>query len=177
MWEKKNWRDMMQMRISSEHLLMQVKEIMTKDVVVAHPNQSVGEVADLLMDHRFHAVPVVDENQKVEGIIAEADFFTKDTSDIYLPLYIAFARHLGLRRLIARQHREVVDALLKATARDIMTPECTCMIPEMEIREVLKVIRDTGFTTFPVVTRENRLVGIVTTHDIVRVLCDLDLKV
>ena len=56
---------------------MVASEIMTKQVVTVNPQKSVKEVAKLLVDHRFSAVPVVDRQGKLVGIVSEADIMTR----------------------------------------------------------------------------------------------------
>src|SRR5690348_13830429 len=54
-----------------------VDDVMTKAVVSVQPAASYREVVDLLIGHRFSAVPVVDEYQHVTGVISEADLLRK----------------------------------------------------------------------------------------------------
>jgi CBS domain-containing protein len=56
---------------------MKVKDIMTKDVVRAHPAMSVGEVTDLLAKHRITGVPVVDDDGAVVGLVSEYDLLSR----------------------------------------------------------------------------------------------------
>lgn len=50
-----------------------VSEYMTTDVVTADAQDSIRDVADLMMEHGFHHVPVVDETEGVIGIITTTD--------------------------------------------------------------------------------------------------------
>lgn len=52
---------------------IQVKDIMQKDVLAAPPSLPVAEAAQLLHEHRFGCLPVVQDG-KLVGIITEADF-------------------------------------------------------------------------------------------------------
>lgn len=47
---------------------------MTTDVVTTTANDSVYEVAQTMLDHGFHHVPVVDDTEGVVGIITTTDF-------------------------------------------------------------------------------------------------------
>jgi CBS-domain-containing membrane protein len=46
---------------------------MTRRLATLEPNQHIGAVAELLMEHVFHAVPVVDDHQKLLGIVTSTD--------------------------------------------------------------------------------------------------------
>ena len=52
---------------------MSAAEIMTKRVITVRPDTSVGEIADLLLDHKVSAVPVIDNGRHVLGIVSEGD--------------------------------------------------------------------------------------------------------
>ena len=51
---------------------MRVREVMSSPVVTVPPDLRLKEVADLLVNHRISAVPVVDHGDLV-GIVSEAD--------------------------------------------------------------------------------------------------------
>ena len=51
---------------------MRVREVMSSPVVCVPPDLPLKEVADLLVNHRISAVPVVDHGELV-GIVSEAD--------------------------------------------------------------------------------------------------------
>jgi CBS domain-containing protein len=51
-----------------------IREIMTRTVCTVAPTTPLAEVAQLLIDHRFGGVPVV-EGTRVIGIITETDLF------------------------------------------------------------------------------------------------------
>ena len=46
---------------------MEVRDVMTTDVVTAAPSMSVGDLADMLVSKRLRAVPVIDEGGIVLG--------------------------------------------------------------------------------------------------------------
>lgn len=49
------------------------KDIMTTDVIVANKNDIIANVANLLIKEKIGGLPVVDEENKVVGIISETD--------------------------------------------------------------------------------------------------------
>ena len=50
-----------------------VSEVMTTDVVTTDANESIRSVADTMIEHGFHHVPVVDETEGVIGMITTTD--------------------------------------------------------------------------------------------------------
>jgi acetoin utilization protein AcuB len=54
---------------------IKVSEIMTKDVITVHAEDTLKKAAALLNDHKIGALPVVDEAGHVVGILTESDIF------------------------------------------------------------------------------------------------------
>ncbi|SDM57756.1 CBS domain-containing protein [Halogranum gelatinilyticum] len=52
----------------------EVYEYMTTDVVTTTANDTITDVADVMLSRGFHHVPVVDETEGVVGIITTTDF-------------------------------------------------------------------------------------------------------
>ena len=52
-----------------------VGKIMSQDVVVVKPDETIFEAAKLMLDHKVSGLPVVDETGKLIGIITESDIF------------------------------------------------------------------------------------------------------
>jgi len=50
-----------------------VGELMTHVVHTAGPNDTVGDLRDLMFDRRLHAVPVVDDGDRLVGIVTSGD--------------------------------------------------------------------------------------------------------
>lgn len=58
---------------AAEYENMQVKEVMTTKVATLDPNQHLGAVAEVLTKHLFHAVPIVNDENELLGIITSTD--------------------------------------------------------------------------------------------------------
>jgi len=52
---------------------MNAAEVMTREIVTVRPDTSVGEIAGLLLNHKISAVPVIDDDRHVVGIVSEGD--------------------------------------------------------------------------------------------------------
>ena len=55
------------------------KDIMTTDVIVANKNDIIANVANILIKEKIGGRPVVDEENKVVGIISETDIMKKES--------------------------------------------------------------------------------------------------
>jgi CBS domain-containing protein len=56
---------------------MKVAEVMTKEVVTAELTTPYKRVVELLIEHGISAVPVVDEHDRLVGLVSEADLVDK----------------------------------------------------------------------------------------------------
>jgi acetoin utilization protein AcuB len=52
-----------------------VAQIMTPNPIVVSQNATVGEAAQLMLEHRISGLPVVDARDRLVGIITESDIF------------------------------------------------------------------------------------------------------
>ncbi len=50
-----------------------VSEVMTRDVVAVHPDSDMYEAIGIIYEHKFGALPVVDDEGKVVGILTRTD--------------------------------------------------------------------------------------------------------
>jgi CBS domain-containing protein len=59
------------------HLLarLRVSEIMTRDPATIRQNVSIGEAARIMLEKKFSGLPVVDDENRLVGIITESDIF------------------------------------------------------------------------------------------------------
>jgi CBS domain-containing protein len=54
-----------------------VGDVMTTSVITCKPDANVNEVIELMEQHQVRRIPIVDENQGLVGIIAQADIATR----------------------------------------------------------------------------------------------------
>ncbi|QQS20815.1 MAG: CBS domain-containing protein [Candidatus Moraniibacteriota bacterium] len=144
-----------------------VKDIMTSEVLSVTPDTPLQEVARILTENRIHGVPVVSEGV-LAGVITETDFFTKDSSKIYLPSYIQFLKKTGISKGIRGTNRKAVDRLLEARARDIMSAPCKTVRESLSVRALIRLFKESELTFFPVTNDSGSLSGVVTVVDVFR---------
>ncbi|WP_330347120.1 CBS domain-containing protein [Streptomyces sp. NBC_00582] len=124
-----------------------VGEVMTFDVVEARPETSFKDVVRLLDRHRISGLPVVDDDDKVVGVISETD-------------------------LIRRQASRPVSRAV--TARELMSTPAITVHPEQRIADAARLMERRGVERLPVVDEEDRLIGIATRRDLLRVFLRTD---
>jgi CBS domain-containing protein len=140
---------------------------MTREVITVKKDTPLKEAAGLLAKLRIHGIPVIDDANKIVGIITESDFFTKDSSNIYLPTFLDFIKgepvdaEKGIDRAVLEQKTKVAD---------IMTEECLTVKPELYLEQLIGLFKENNFNSFPVVDDSGVLVGIITVMDVIKLL-------
>lgn len=56
-----------------EYKSMKASEVMTTKIATLDPDQHLGAVAEILMEHLFHAVPIVNDKRELMGIVTSTD--------------------------------------------------------------------------------------------------------
>lgn len=149
---------------------MKVEDIMTVDVISVQPGTSLVEVARLLRKNKIHSLPVIDENQKLAGIITEMDFFIKDSASSYLSKWIELTGQAKEGTSASLDNEEKLSHIINLQVQDIMTTDCTTIRPDAAVRELLDIFKETRFKSFPVVDENNVLVGIISLVDVIKSL-------
>ncbi|KRE52566.1 HPP family protein [Phycicoccus sp. Soil748] len=137
---------------------MLVREIMT---VPAHslPLGASMEVAiQLLARAHVSALPVVDPDRRVVGIVSEADV---------LRVHLVPDPRAHLRPV------EAPEDPWPTTLDEVMTPDPVTVMESADVADVGQLLADTGWKSVPV-THDGRLVGIVSRSDILRALTTSD---
>ena len=65
-------------------IFMQVKDIMTKDIVMADTNDTIIDVAKLMAHHNVGCIPVTENGEKVLGVITDRDIVVEMTKYLNL---------------------------------------------------------------------------------------------
>ncbi len=138
-----------------------VDEIMTREVVAVQPETPVGEVVRLLVDRDLRAVPVVDNEQRLMGIVTNGDLVERAGLGARVELLAAMEGTAVERELAASSAR----------ARDaaaVMTPNVVTVSTGATLAQAANVMTGHGIKRLPVVDAAGRLTGIVSRVDVLR---------
>jgi CBS domain-containing protein len=138
---------------------MKVRDAMSRSVRSIKPDTKIIEVASLMCLYRFHGLPVVDDEDRLLGVIAEKDvlhcLFPK------LEDLISEGMHsVDLDREMGR-YSEVLDL----TAEELMTRKPVTVDPEMHLLRAATVMVRHNFRRLPV-TDNDRLIGMLSLGDV-----------
>jgi CBS domain-containing membrane protein len=137
------------------------QEIMTREVVWVKPDTPLGEVAATMGRLGVSGVPVVDEGQRVVGVVSEKDFLSAmgaKESQNFMSLVADCLRAKGC----------VALPIKKQTAGDLMSRPAVTVRPETRVGELAELFATRHINRAPVTDAEGRLVGIVSRGDLVK---------
>jgi len=143
-------------------------DLMTKSVVSVGPDTSLLDVYRLFVGEQIHGAPVVDEEERVIGVISSSDLLRaveeeRDTavaSSEYLRELLEFSGPDWGRGLTDFQ-----DRLTQLTAADVMTAGAVTVRRDTPISEVARVLRERGIHR-AWVEQDGRLSGVISTFDL-----------
>tara|TARA_R110002072_G_scaffold19586_3_gene72542 strand:+ start:120 stop:818 length:699 start_codon:yes stop_codon:yes gene_type:complete len=146
---------------------MQAVDIMTPDVATVTPDTSVEDVARIFLRRHISAVPVVDENGALQGIVSEGDLMRRAENDTERrPSW-----WLHLLTGPAERAREFVLSH-GHHARDVMTRKVITIMEDMPVSRVAELLETHRIKRVPVV-RDGKVVGIVSRANLLQGLAAL----
>ncbi|HYG88345.1 MAG TPA: CBS domain-containing protein [Azospirillum sp.] len=118
---------------------MQIREIMTKDVQIASPDDSLHKAAQLMRDCDIGVLPV-GENDRLVGMLTDRD--------------------ITVRAVAANKTPD------QCKVRDVMSTEVRYVFDDQTTEEVARDMGNLQIRRLPVANRDKRLVGIVSLGDL-----------
>lgn len=191
-----------------------VRTIMSQDVTHGTVYMSIIDAAKILLEKGVGGIPILGENEQIEGIVSERDFISYVPATTGVPVSYHMTRHVvtaepelsirdaarrmiswGFRRLPVVRGRELVgivtsmdilryfgtgkvfeymrsqrmDEAMAVSIQEIMARDVLKVAPETDVGEAAALMRERGCGGLPVVSGK-RLVGMITEHDLLRLL-------
>lgn len=145
-----------------------VRDVMTRDVVTVDAATPYTEVLQAMTAHGIGAVPVVDDRDRVVGMITESDLLFKE--EYHDPTGAAAPRDEPWRR-----HERAKAA--SATATGLMTSPVIAVTPEATVARAARVLTEHRINQVPVTEQDGTLVGIAARSDLLRVFLRPDKEI
>lgn len=144
-----------------------VSDVMTQPVVAVGPDASFKEIATTMRKWQVSAVPVLEGDGRVIGVVSEADLLAKEEyRDSTLPAVSA-----------ADPEQRPPDRIVKAgavAARDLMTTPAVSVRADSTLAQAARAMAQRRLKRLPVVDGEGHLTGIVSRGDLLKVFLRSD---
>ena len=135
-----------------------VKQIMTTEVVTVRPDDTMELVHRIYNTSEIHHLPVVNGEGVVVGIVSKSDYYSISNA---FPLFRPDLREAANERLF--------KSLL---VEDVMTRQVAMLSPDDSLTVAAGFFKENIFHAIPIVDREGKLVGILTTFDLLNFFFD-----
>ena len=144
------------------------KDIMTTDVIVAKKDDSIANVATLLIREKIGGLPVVDEENRVVGIISETDIMKKE-SHVDSPKMLNFLQGIIFLDDM-KKFEDEVRVIAAYKVEDLMSKDIITVNEDDSFDYVANVMIKKSINRVPVVDKENFLKGIICRYDIIKAM-------
>jgi CBS domain-containing protein len=142
-----------------------VRDVMTCEVVTVEEHTPLKEITQLLADCRISAVPVLDPDARVVGVVSEADLLPKEEFPEGPP---------GARLLEGRRRRQTRAKATGDTAVELMTAPAITIAPDASLAEAARLLHRHQIKRLPVLDPAGPLLGIVSRADLLKVFLRSD---
>ncbi len=151
-------------RVAVERLQreVQAQTIMTREVVSVRPDTPLVGVAETMGRTNVSGVPVVDEENRVVGVISERDFLKR--------LGAASPNFMSLVAVCLQTKGCVALPIKQQTARDLMSTPALTVRADTPVGEIAALFAARHINRVPVTGEDGRLLGIVSRGDLIRAL-------
>ena len=168
--------DLMTLAERAEHFADQratasrgIARVMSRPVQVVRPQTPMSEAAHLLVTERISGLPVVDDTDRLVGIITEADFLRALGVPAHHPSHNLWQTLEALFSHLTR-HADLEgpdDPVAEHMARVVV-----CAAPEASVQDALALMQRHRVKRLPVCDGGRRVLGMVTRSDLVRIFFD-----
>lgn len=141
-----------------------VRDLMTPQVLSARPEQSLGDVARMMMDKDVRALPVVDDHGSLVGMVTHRELLK-----YLIPDYLQRTKSGKFRAMpasMAASHQSSGDPR-GLPVKDVMSRAVLCLSEDQTLTDVANLMNNKDVDRFPVV-REGIVVGFLTRADLIR---------
>jgi CBS domain-containing membrane protein len=142
-----------------DRYLPTVGDLMTRDLFTLLPDDSLKILEELMAWQKIRHVPVIDQDQKLVGLISQRDF---------LKIAISKLSHLP--------QKEVDKVYSDIHVGEIMGKNIRKVTQDLPLRDAAQLMSRKKLGCLPVVDYENKLIGIITESDFVKSFYEWDVS-
>ena len=143
---------------------MKARDVMVSPVVTVRASASVKEVAEILVQHRISAVPVVDTDNRLIGIVSEGDLMHRSE--------IGTQRRRSWWLQGFTSPEILASEYIRAHSRkvaDLMTTKVITALPDTPLYEIAGLLERNQIKRIPIV-KDGQLLGIVSRANLVQAM-------
>ncbi|OYR63171.1 CBS domain-containing protein [Halorubrum ezzemoulense] len=166
-------------------MTLTARDLMEPDVKTVSPDDDVADAFKRFARYEFSGFPVVDEDDRVVGIVTESDLvdlFEPEDETLWIPVGLPpFVDTLSYQ--VKRPWADLdlgVDMLRNADrpVSEVMSADVATVTPDVSVDDVLDLLvgDDPDINRVPVVDDDGRIIGIIARQDVIRAFRDRRLE-
>jgi CBS domain-containing protein len=145
-------------------------DIMDADIPAVSPGDDARAAIEVLAKQDLAAIPVVDADRKVIGIVSESDLVLSDEeSDLHLPHFLNIMGGIVFVESM-KGFEERLNKAFATQVSDLMTRDPICAKTYQPVDRVARLIAEHHHNHLPVVDEDGRLAGLLTRADVLAAL-------
>jgi CBS domain-containing protein len=141
---------------------MQASDVMTRTVTCVDEHAPIAEALHLMLGKAIGALPVIDSQNQLVGIITEGDLLRR--AEMAMEQHAAWWKNLLFGQWYAA--REYVHSHVRSVG-SIMTRETLCIAEDTPLSTIVQIMEQEQVKRLPV-TSGRKVIGIVTRRDVLR---------
>jgi CBS domain-containing protein len=147
-------------------------DIMDTDVPALGPEDDATRAIELLAEREIGALPVVNSENRVIGIVSESDLVLGDEqADLHLPHYFNIMGGVIFTGSM-KGFEERLNKAFATSVRDLMSEDPVTVRTDDGVEKVARLIAEKHHNHLPVVDADGKLAGIVTRADALAALVE-----
>ena len=142
------------------------KDIMSKTVITVKKDTPISDLSELFINYKINGVPVVDDDEKVVGIVTQGDLIEQN-KNLHIPTVITlFDAVLFLES--EKKFEKDVKKLTGNKVEDIYSADAITVGVDTDISEVATIMAEKDAHTLPVLNDDGKLAGVIGKLDLIR---------
>ena len=142
------------------------QDLMTTEVITVSSDTPISDVARIFTEQHISGVPVVDDKQRIIGIVTASDLIFQNKR-YTVPPVITILDSFFFLDSPEKMEREL-KKIAGATVADVCSAPVTTIKPDTPLDEIATLMTEKKIHTLPVVDATGTMVGIVGKKDIIR---------
>jgi len=155
----KNWLETFDSSLDFKNFLQrsQIKDFMSTNIVTINVNSPFSLVPEKLQHFRIRHLPIVDEHNKLVGLMTERDLY----------------KIISPRKLDTGEWYYDKEALNKVILKHVMNINLSTLTPENSLGEALVTMAESKYGSIPIIDENGILKGIITRQDILEITAQI----
>ncbi len=160
---------------------MQVKDIMEKNLILLNPEMSLRDAAKLLAENDISGAPVVDNEGKLVGILMVSDIIREIKGKLEsMGFAISFTPFdlfdFYTLNMPMESEKDIMREVADMQVKNVMRKKVYYVHDNDDLDTAIEILGKKDISRVPVVDKDEKVIGIITRGDILRLLANNSLK-